>query len=109
MENTLDVRGGDSSTYDQDLFDPVLVLQTRVPLIPSRMDGLSLYLPVSLGAWLGDSDLVYDVEAQLQYAFDESWDLRVGYRILGYAFEKNDDNERDFAMAGWTVGLGFWF
>ena len=62
-----------------------------------------------MGAWLGDSDLVYDLEAQLQYRFNDTVDARVGYRIEGYEFKKNDNAKVDVALAGWTLGVGFRF
>lgn len=108
MDNTLQVNGLGSSSYDADLFDPFLMVRWRTPIAPSKLDGLYFNLPVSAGAWLGDSDFVYDIAAELQYAFNTTFDVRAGYRMSGYKGEENN-SELDVALAGWTIGLGFRF
>lgn len=109
MDNTLNVTGAGSSTAEVELIDPVLLLKMRSAILPSTLNGWYFNLPLMIGGGgLGDSDLVYGVEAQLQYAFNSTIDARVGYRIEGYQFEE-ENAETDLALAGWTVGLGFRF
>lgn len=105
MDNAMTLNAGPSSTYDADLFDPILMVRLRMGLT----EWLYLNLPLSAGAWLGDSDFVYDVAADLQFAFNSTFDVRAGYRMAGYAAEENESTELNVALAGWTIGLGFRF
>ncbi len=107
IENTISGPGYSNSESD-DLFDLVLIVQPVFPLWSKDETSVLFALPMSIGgAVAGDSDLYYDVEAQLQYAFTEGFDFRLGYRVSQYEWEENSNNKLELGLAGWTFGAGF--
>jgi opacity protein-like surface antigen len=109
IENDLDLRNGTSTGKDQDLVDPILVVRPSVPLFPSKIEGLRFNPTLAIGGG-GDSDLVYELQPQIQYQVSENLAARIGYRRVGYKLDSDqNDNELDFSLSGLIVGLGIRF
>ena len=89
--------------------DGLLILRPSIPLFPSKIDGLRLNATLAIGA--GDSDLVYEMNPEIQYQITENIAARLGYRTVGYKLvgDDNEDNELNFNLAGLIVGLGVTF
>jgi hypothetical protein len=106
----LDPKNGSSTSKDNSLLDPILVVRPNLPLFPSKVKGLSFNPTFAIGAG-GDADMVYELFPQFQYQVNDSVVTRLGYRRVGYKFtgDKNSDNEMNIALAGLLVGVGFTF
>ena len=117
IENELTVYGrGTVSTDDrpeewekETRVDGLLILRPSIPLFPSKIDGLRLNATLAIGA--GDSDLVYEMNPEIQYQITDHVAARLGYRTVGYKLkgDDNEDNELNFNLAGLIVGLGVTF
>jgi hypothetical protein len=106
MDNALKLDGDSPENARTDVFDTVMMLRIKMML------GNKLYLniPLSLGGiYLGESELVYDVGAQLLYKVTDKFDVRAGYRISGYEYQEDANNKWDFYQQGFTLGLGIAF
>ena len=59
----------------------------------------------------GGSELVYELQPQLQYQITDHVAARLGYRRVGYKIkgDNNDANELNVALAGVIVGVGVTF
>jgi len=92
------------------LTDPMLLLRPSIPICPSMIKGLRFNPTFGIGGG-GSSDLVYELQPQLQYDITENVAVRFGYRVVGYKFkgDKNSDNEFNFQMDGLLLGLGVKF
>ena len=102
MDNELKLVGGTTSSSDADLYDPVIILLVRQQL----GDRLQIYVPLSIGGYLGDADLLYSAELQLQFQATDRFDVRGGYRVVGYDYEANASNALEYFQAGWVLGVG---
>ena len=87
---------------DADIVDVVLFLRPRVPIT----DKLDFNPTISIGT--GDSDLVWELQPHLQYAFTDTWAGRIGYRRLVYDV-KGDRVEFDGSFHGFILGVGATF
>lgn len=103
IENELDTMAGRSFESDRDYFDPMLVLRPWFPLTKNLVFNPTL----GIGGG-GDSDLIYELQPQFQYAFTDNLALRVGYRRLYYDI-KGDRGEFDGSFNGPLIGLGMRF
>ena len=106
MDNELRLDGSGPENASTDVFDMVVMLRIKMML------GSKLYLnvPLSLGGpYLGDSEFVYDAAAQLLYKATDKIDVRAGYRISGYDYNEDANNQWDFYQQGFTLGLGVVF
>ena len=106
MDNELKLDGASPQRASTDVFDMVVMLRMKMML------GNKLYLnvPLSLGGhYLGDSELVYDAAAQLLYKATDKIDVRAGYRISGYNYKEDANNQWDFYQQGFTLGIGVLF
>lgn len=107
IEQDLELADGQTSSKDNNLADPILILNPSIPIFPSKIDGLRFNPMLSIGGG-GDSDLVYELFPQFQYQITEHMAARLGYRTIGYKFE-DGDNELNINLAGIMVGLGLTF
>jgi hypothetical protein len=106
MDNELKQSGVGSQSARTDIFDTVIMLRIKM-LLTSR---LYLHVPLAVGGpYLGESELVYDVGAQLLFNVTDKFDLRAGYRISGYDYEEDANNQWDFYQQGFTLGFGVIF
>lgn len=105
IENDLSVRGTGDFKDDNDVIDPIFVVRPRIPLFPTKIDGLVFNPTLAIGGG-GDSDLVYELQPQLQYQISETWAARIGYRRVYYKIDNDANNEFDGAFQGAFVGLG---
>jgi hypothetical protein len=106
MDNELRLDGAPAQNAGTDVFDMVVMLRMKMML------GNKLYLnvPLSLGGpYLGDSELVYDAAVQLLYKATKKIDVRAGYRISGYEYKEDANNQWDFYQQGFTLGFGVLF
>lgn len=106
MDNELKLDGDSPENARTDVFDMVMMLRIKMLL------GNKLYLNIPLtlgGIYLGDSELVYDAGAQLLYQVNAKFDVRAGYRISGYDYQEDANNQWDFYQQGFTLGLGVAF
>jgi opacity protein-like surface antigen len=110
MEVDLEVYGEGIHSKTTELVDPILVIRPSFPLFPSKIKGLRFNPTLAIGGG-GDSDLVYELQPQIQYDFNDNISARFGYRRVGYKFkgEENEDNELNISLAGLIVGLGIKF
>jgi hypothetical protein len=118
IENDLEIYGHGEVSKDNDITDPILVVRPSILIFPSKIDGLRFNPTLAIGGG-GDSELVYELQPQLQYQITENMAARVGYRTVGYKFNgdnaKNDnlnltkDDELNFNMSGLIAGLGVTF
>jgi hypothetical protein len=108
MESDLTIYGHPGTTSkDTDLVDPMFVVRPSIPVFPSKIDGLRFNPTLAIGGG-GDSDLVYELQPQLQYQITDSVAARIGYRTVGYKF-KDGDNKLNINLEGLIVGVGMTF
>ena len=107
MELDLELDAGETASKDNDLVDPVLMLNPSIPIFPSKIDGLRFNPILAIGGG-NDADLVYELFPQFQYQITDHLAARLGYRTIGYKFE-DGDNELNINLAGLIVGAGLTF
>ncbi|HAL92516.1 MAG TPA: hypothetical protein DCM68_05765 [Verrucomicrobia bacterium] len=107
MELDLELDDGETTSKDNDLADPIIVLRPSIPIFPSKIDGLWFNPTLAIGGG-GDADLVYELFPQFQYQITDHMAARLGYRTVGYKFEEGD-NELNINLAGLIVGVGLTF
>ena len=106
MDNELKLDGASPDSARTDVFDTVMMMRLKMML----RSKLYLNIPLSLGGiYLGDSELVYDAGVQLLYKATDKIDVRAGYRISGYDYKEDANNQWDFYQQGFTLGLGVVF
>jgi hypothetical protein len=108
IDTTLFLNAGPEFSGENTLVDPILVVRPNMPVLPSRIRGLSFNPTLAIGGG-GDSELVYEMQPQLQYAASDKLSLRLGYRRVGYKFDGDKGNEMDFNLSGLIVGAGITF
>lgn len=100
-ENEVTVRGVGSADDTSDLLDGILMLRASHPLAflseKLRFEGTA-----SIGA--GDSDLVWELQPELTYQFNDRFAGRAGYRRIEYEFE-DGAADVDVGYQGFLVGL----
>lgn len=104
LDNTVKGKLGENREldYNADSTDGIIMLRPRSQLT----EKLFFNPQLSIGA--GDAELVYELQPEFQYFFNETVDLRVGYRRIHYEFD-DGDNELDIDFSGFLVGVGFNF
>lgn len=107
MELDLELADGETASKDNDLVDPILMLNPSIPIFPSKIDGLRFNPILAIGGG-NDADLVYELFPQFQYQVTDHMAARLGYRTVGYKFE-DGDNELNINLAGLIIGAGFTF
>jgi len=110
-ENDLVVygEGGGEYSKDSDLTDPMVAVRGSIPIWPSKIRGLRLNAMASIGGG-GDSELVYELQPQIQYLITEHIAARLGYRRAGWRVEsEKNDGKVDFSLAGLNFGVGVTF
>jgi hypothetical protein len=85
----------------------------------SDVDAMGMLRPAySLGHWLFDATLsagggngsnLYQLGGEVQYRFNRTWEVRVGYRKLHYKFTGDRDNYLNLDLAGPIIGFGATF
>ena len=100
FDNELKLQGARVTKQNNDIVDGMVMLRTQLPLT----EKLDLNFPVAIGA--GDSDFMWEIHPNLQYAFNETWSGRFGYRRLDYDVENDRDNNFDGAFHGFIAGVG---
>jgi hypothetical protein len=103
MDVELTIRGpvAVSQEGDKDLTDAVLILRPSLVI----NDRLRFNPAITIGA--GDSDFTYDAWPNFQYRFNDRWHGRVGYRMLHYEIESdNEAVEFDGDFSGLFVAAG---
>ncbi|MCE9615058.1 MAG: hypothetical protein K8T26_12340 [Lentisphaerae bacterium] len=120
IENDLEIYGVGKADSENDLVDPIFIVRPSIPVFPSKIDGLRFNPTLGIGGG-GDSDIVYELQPQLQYQITENLAARVGYRNVGYKFKGDnaenpivkskvtDDDELNINFSGMIVGLGVTF
>lgn len=108
-KNDLEVFAGDNAgkySKDSDLVDPMFSVRGSVPILPSKIRGLRLSAMASIGGG-GDSDLVYELQPQIQYLITNNIGVRLGYRRAGWHVDsEGSGDELDFSLAGLNFGVG---
>ncbi len=106
LENDLEVYGQGKYSSEADVLDPMVVVRPSVPLFPSKINGLRFNGILAIGGG-GDSELIYEMQPQLQYQFHKNFAARIGYRRIGWKFEGHgNDNELNLSLAGLVLGVG---
>jgi hypothetical protein len=109
METDLEVFGHGKVSKEKDVTDAMFYVLPSIPVFPSKIEGLRFNPVLGIGA--GDSDLVFELFPQFQYQINDNMSARIGYRTAGWKFEgeHNEDNELNFRLAGFVLGLGMTF
>lgn len=102
FDNTVHVDKKGSVNGTSDIIDGFVGVRSSIPFC----ERWSFDSRASIGT--GDSDLTYELEPMLGYAFNERWTGRFGYRRLHYDY-KSGDAEFDGALHGFIVGAGYSF
>lgn len=108
IETGLSIDRGAALEDDSTMVDPMLVIRPSVPVLPSKIKGLSFNGTMAIGGG-ADADMVYELQPQFQYDASENLSIRLGYRRVGYKFDGEGDNKLDMQMAGLILGAGFRF
>lgn len=102
IENKFKPSAGGSFSSDKDFWDLMLVLRPAFPITEKLIFNPTL----AIGG--GDSDLIYELQPQLEYKFTDYLVGRFGYRRLYYDI-KGDRGKFDGAIHGFLIGLGITF
>jgi hypothetical protein len=102
FETTLTAVNGISEGKDNDYLDAMLVLRPAFPITEK------LVFNPTLAVGAGDSDLIYELQPQLEYRFTDKLAGSIGYRRLYYDIKK-DNQEFDGAFQGLIAGLNITF
>jgi hypothetical protein len=102
IENKFKPAAGGSFPSDNDFLDLMLVLRPSFPITER------LFFNPTLAIGGGDSDLIYELQPQLEYKFTDYMVGRIGYRRMYYDI-KGDRGEFDGVLHGVIVGLGLTF
>lgn len=110
IENDLSLNDGRSASRDKTIVDPILVVRSSTPVLPSKINGLRFVPTIAIGGG-GDSELVYELQPAFHYQVSKNVDLRLGYRRVGWKFtgDRNNDNELKIALAGMIAGVSIRF
>ncbi len=100
MSNKLEFTGLVSTSGNADIVDPILILRPSIPIIGR----LRFNSTMSIGGG-GDSNLIYELQPQLQYRINDTFAARLGYRCLYYDYE-GDNTDFDGTFQGFILGLG---
>jgi hypothetical protein len=57
----------------------------------------------------GGSNSTYQLQPQVQYQFNSTWELRFGYRKMWYGFSGQRNGNNDLSLAGPLIGFGATF
>jgi hypothetical protein len=93
------LNGGDSETW----VNPVAGARLTMFATDELFGGLS----ADIGGWQGD--LTWQAVALVGYRFDETWDVRAGYRYMAVEHEFDGGAELDAAFQGPLIGVGISF
>ncbi len=92
---------GSSST---EVTDPMLLARYLWPIGES----FSFNITAGIGGG-GDSEMVYELFPDLRYQFGDHFNVRLGYRTVGWEIEGSKGNDLNIAMSGLVAGFGFMF
>jgi len=103
--NKVEVNGLGSNENTAHLVDAIVMLRPSIPLgfLWDKLAKLRFNPTVSIGT--GDSDLVWEVQPELQYQFTDRFAGRVGYRRLQYKFSEGPADV-DVGFQGFLLGFG---
>lgn len=102
IENKFKPSAGGSLSSDKDYWDLMIVLRPSFPITEKLIFNPTL----AIGG--GDSDLIYELQPQLEYKFTDYLVGRFGYRRLYYDI-KGDRGEFDGVLHGFLIGMGITF
>jgi hypothetical protein len=100
MQNKFKVYGHGSQSRSQNILDGILMVRPSIQLSEKWRFNPTL----SIGA--GDSDLVYELSPQFEYAFNDKWNGRIGYRRLYYDYKGGRGFRFEGAFSGLMLGIG---
>jgi len=109
VQNDLEEYGVGSFSKDSTLVDPLVGIRGSVPILPSKIRGLRFVGLAAIGGG-GDSQLIYELQPQLEYQITDVFAARAGYRRVGWQLDIEDsDDEFDFSLAGLIFGVAISF
>jgi len=100
FDTTLSLKVGATGDRSEtvDAYDAIIMVRPAFRLSEKwRFD-----IPLAIGG--GDSDLVYELQPEFQYAFNEQWSGCFGYRYLHYDVE-DDKGKFDGSFSGAILGV----
>lgn len=104
MDMTISAPGAGKAEGDRSLTDFFVGARFSMPFSDTWRGALR----ADVGA--GDSDLVWNINAILDWQVSKSVAMRAGYRWLDYELDKDDaqlDNSLDLSLDGPFLGIGF--
>lgn len=91
------------ASSDEDWTDPIIAAHARFKL----SEQWSSMVALDYGSFVDDRT-TYSATVTLDYAFDENWSGRIGYRYV--SFENNDlDQDFNFDQSGLVLGVSYKF
>jgi len=109
VQNDLEEYGVGSFSKDSTLIDPLVGIRGSVPILPSKIRGLRFVGLAAIGGG-GDSQLIYELQPQLEYQITDMFAARAGYRRVGWQLESDENgDELDFSLAGLIFGVAINF
>jgi hypothetical protein len=100
MDNKINVSILGSRRGSVNVTDAIIMVRPSIPLSQRWRFNPTL----SIGA--GDSNLVYELSPQVEYAFSDTWAGRIGYRRLYYDIDNSNGTKWKGALAGLMLGIG---
>jgi len=100
--NEITAHGGGAADNTADLVDAIVMLRPSMPL-KFLTEKLRLSSTLSIG--VGESDVVWELQPELQYQFTERFAGRAGYRRVQYKFSAGPADV-DAGLQGFLVGCG---
>ncbi|HOW97998.1 MAG TPA: hypothetical protein P5567_12700 [Kiritimatiellia bacterium] len=101
LDGRIEITGAGAADRSPDALDGSVMLHGSFPL---RFISEKLRLNTALSVGAGDSDLVWSLQPDLQYHFNERFSARAGYRRLQYEFSK-EGADVDMGFQGFLAGV----
>ncbi|MBP7829299.1 MAG: outer membrane beta-barrel protein [Kiritimatiellae bacterium] len=101
LDGRIEVNGEGAGGRAPDALDGMVMLHGSFPL---RFISEKLRLNTALSVGAGDSDLVWGLQPDLQYHFNDRFSARAGYRRLQYEFSK-EGADLDMGFQGFLAGV----
>lgn len=96
--------GPESASFDRTLVDPIVGVRGHMDIL----DGFGVTALADVGGFGAGTDLSWQILGTVDYAFSDSWVMRVGYRRLSLRFD-GDNSAINTVFSGPIAGVSFKF